>query len=84
MVSDRRRDRWTNAWHIERLDQLLYDIRLLRGRYMDECLKAAAWRPGQREEWEQAAQAGEAGLRAMEERLTTLLDLYCREHKELE
>lgn len=73
-----------NAHHIERLDQLLFDIRLLRGRYLEECLKAASWLPSEREEWEQAAQAGEVALSAMEAACTTLLDLYCREHKGLE
>lgn len=84
MGSSGRRDKWVNAHHIERLDQLLFDIQLIRGRYMYECLKAAAWLPGQREEWQQAAQAGEVVLQAMEERCKVLFDLYCREHKELE
>ncbi len=73
-----------NAWHIERLDQLIFDIRLIKARYLEECLKAAAWLPEQRESWEQAAQAGEAALSAMEAKCAALLDLYCREHKELE
>lgn len=79
------RDRWTNAHEIERLDQLIYDLRMMRGRYVDECLKAAEWASGaERAGWEQAAQTGEATLCEMEDRCTALLERYGREHGTLD
>jgi len=80
----RRRDRWVNAWIIERLDQLLFDIKSVGGRYVTECLKAAEQFPEQRTEWEAAAQRGEAAFREMADRCESLFWRYGKEHKELE
>lgn len=79
-----RRDRWVNAWIIERLDQLLFDVRLVGGRYVTECLKAAERFPEQRAEWEAAAQRGEAACRDMGATVEVLFNRYAKEHKELE
>lgn len=78
------RDKWVNAWEIERLGQLLYDLELLKGRYLSECVKAGENYPLQRAEWEAAAAAAETALGEMERRCEALLERYSREHRELE
>lgn len=79
MVAGSRRGRWQQAILAEALSQLIFDVDLVKGRYITQCLRQAQASPATAAEWESAAADAEAALNEIEARCKTLFDLCCRE-----